>query len=88
MNYAPIADKTLWDSLGNRCRVTMHYVGLPSVYTDKFEVYFQEFNDSVPIRHMGSLAAMNHRVEHWLASKKAAGFTEHAPIDNPNAVRV
>lgn len=79
---APIADRTLWDSLGNKCRVEMHCIG-----RDSFEVYFHEFNDAVPKRYVGALGDCNDRVNRWLESRKAAGFSEQLPSYNPEAWR-
>lgn len=70
----PIADKTLWDSLGNYCRVTMHTIG--SGTADRFEVYFHDFNTDIPTRFVGTIGECNHKADHWIASKKAEGFAE------------
>jgi len=77
---APIADKTLWDSLGNKCRVEMRHIGAQT-----FEVYFHDFNDSTPRRFVGGLGELNARVDRWLEARKAAGFVEQLPSYNPQA---
>lgn len=79
---SPIADRTLWDSLGNSCRVEMFNIGV-----NTFEVYFHEFNGSIPHRFIGEIGICNNKVDHWLASKKDHGFIEQLPSYNP-AIKV
>lgn len=81
-NNSPIADRTLWDSLGNYCRVTMYRIG-----SNTFEVYFHDFNDAIPGRYVDELGTCNNKVDHWLRAKKAAGFVEQLPSYNP-AIKV
>lgn len=82
MKSTPIADRTLWDSCGNRCRVEMHRIG-----PDVFEVYFHDFNTSIPRRLVGKLGPCNAQVDLWLALKKEAGFAEQLPSYNPECWR-
>lgn len=79
---APIADRTLWDSLGNKCRVEMYCIG-----ENCFEVYFHPFNDTIPSRFIGILALCNNKIDHWLEARKADGFVEQLPSYNP-AIKV
>lgn len=64
-----VADITLLDPLGNRCRVEMLCIG-PNV----FEVYFHDFNDAVPRRFIGPIGLCNNKVDIWLHRKKENGF--------------
>lgn len=73
-----IADRTLWDSLGNSCRVEMYWIG-----NDTFEVYFHDFNEATPSRFVDSLGACNAKVDRWLAAKKESGFQEQLPSYRP-----
>lgn len=77
---APIADRTLWDCLGNKCRVEMHCTG-----ENVFEVYFHDFNDATPRRTTGTLGICNSCVDAWLENKRKAGFVEQLPSHDPEA---
>jgi len=74
----PIADRKLWDSLGNYCRVTLYFYG-----EGMFELYLHDFNDATPRRFIDRLGALNNRADLWLSSKKAAGFVEQLPSYQP-----
>lgn len=75
-----IAEKTLWDMSGNRCRVEMFQIA-----PGTFEVYFHDFNSAIPTRFVGKLGLCNNKVDHWLYAKKQAGFIEQLPSYNPEA---
>ena len=77
-----LADKTLWDTLGNKCRVEMYEIGV-----GRFEVYFHDFNDAVPRRFIGNLGTCNLSVDCWLHRKRSDGFVEQLPSYNPEAWR-
>lgn len=77
---ASIADRTLWDCLGNKCRVEMFRIG-----QNEFEVYFHRFNSAVPTRHVGALGECNARVDAWLSCRMAEGYQEQLPSYNPEA---
>jgi len=79
---SPIADKTLWDSLGNSCRVELHKIG-----RDEFELYLHNFNSDIPKRYVGGLGELNARADRWLEARKADGFVEQLPSYNPDAWR-
>lgn len=85
VNYkkaGPIADRKLWDTCGNYCRVEMYKVG-----DNAFEVYFHDFNELVPRRTVDTLARCNSAIDIWLAARKEAGFAEQSPTHNPEAWR-
>jgi hypothetical protein len=75
-----IADKTLWDDLGNKCRVEMYQIG-----PGQFEVYFHRFNSDIPTRFKGSIGLCNSLADHWLLCRKAEGFKEQLPSYNPHS---
>lgn len=77
---APIADKKLWDSLGNYCRIELHQIG-----RDMFELYTHDFNSDIPKRYIGRLGELIDRGERWIEARKAAGFVEQLPSYNPQA---
>ncbi len=75
----PLADKTLWDSLGNSCRCTLYYRG-----AENCELWLQDFNDSIPVRYVGTIGVMVNKGDLWIESKKAQGFQEQLPSYNPH----
>ena len=82
MKTAPIADRKLWDSLGNSCRVEMYCIG-----QGVFELYLHDFNSAIPRRFVGSIGEMNACADRWLADQKGKGFIEQLPSYNPEAWR-
>lgn len=82
MKTTPIAERTLWDSIGNHCRVEIYHIDI-----SVFEVYFHDFNTSIPRRFIGDIGSCNLRVDLWLAKKKEAGFMEQLPSYTPDAWR-
>jgi hypothetical protein len=84
-NFAPIADKKLWDSLGNYCRVELYSLG--SALDGGYELYLTDFNGSIPRRFTGGLSELISRGDLFIAAKKANGFIEQLPSYNPEAWR-
>ncbi len=82
MKSPAIADKKLWDNLGNSCRIELFKIGV-----NDFELYVHEFNDSVPKRYAGGLGELNTRAERFLYAKMSEGFQEQLPSFNPDAWR-
>ena len=74
-NY--IWDRTLWDSLGNFCRVTLHQTGL-----NECELYLHNFNSEIPKRYVGGLGELRVRADRWLDARKADGFAESQLVSN------
>lgn len=79
MNPSLVADKTLWDSLGNFCKIEMHQIG-----KDEYEVYFHEFNNAIPKRFVGTLGICINKGDNWIASKNAAGFSLEHQLSAPS----
>lgn len=77
-----IADRKLWDDLGNYCRIEMFHIG-----KDTFELYLHDFNDAVPRRRVGTLGICNSIADCWMSSQKAKGFVEQLPSYNPHGTR-
>lgn len=74
-----ITSKTLWDSLGNTCRVELYKIG-----ANEFELYLHDFNQATARRFVGGIGELNNRADLWLAMKKEAGFQEQLPSYNPH----
>ncbi len=82
MSNTLVKDITLWDSLGNSCRIELHHTGV-----EQFELLTHRFNDATPLRFVGPLGICINKGEHWLAARKAEGFSEREPIQNTEAWR-
>lgn len=74
-----IADKTLWDSCGNKCRIELYCIG-----NGVFELYVHQFNSAIPDRFTGPIGDLNNRADLWIAARKAEGFMEQLPSYNPD----
>lgn len=70
-----ISDKTLWDNLGNKCRIEMHQIA-----ANTFELYMHAFNGAVPLRFIGPLNLCMNKSHHWVDARKAEGFKERQPV--------
>lgn len=66
-------DRTLWDTNGNYCRVEMH-----CICVNVFEVYFHDFNNAIPRRHVGSIGECNNKIDLWLSRQTRSGFVEQS----------
>lgn len=69
MKTTLVQDKTLFDGLGNSCRLELHRIG-----SDSFELYLHDFNGAIPRRVVGALGELNSIAEHWLQAKHSNGF--------------
>jgi len=81
LNSPLLSERKLWDSLGNYCRVSMYVIG-----QNLFEIYFHAFNETIPVRYVGSLGDCNTRVDLWLNLKKQEGFIEQLPSYTPTPI--
>ena len=69
-----VVDRTLWDTLGNYCRIQLYHIS-----EDRFELWIQEFGNSIPTKRVGLLGELIDSGEIWVYRKKQEGFIELQP---------